>query len=151
MTVLSAQVHIRPAAPSDAHAIAGLLAELGYPQIVDDVRERVGKLPAPDSAASDFVWVAARGDDVVGLVSLHVLPMFHESHALGKITSLVVAASARGQNIGRSLLQHAEDRARQQGATRMEVISGNHRSHAHAFYRQLGYASTEQQRFLRVL
>ncbi|MEC5397459.1 GNAT family N-acetyltransferase [Uliginosibacterium sp. H1] len=140
-------IALREARPDDATQLAPLLAELGYPQQVEALRRRIAALRAPQ----DSVWIAESDGCLLGAGSLHLVPMFHASEGLGKVTALVVSAQARGQGIGRALMRALEEHARLHGATRMEVISGNHRPQAHAFYQHLGYAATSQQRFIRPL
>ncbi|MDQ8023393.1 MAG: GNAT family N-acetyltransferase [Moraxellaceae bacterium] len=140
-------ISLREAVPDDAAQLMPLLSELGYAQQEQALQQRIAALHRPQ----DSVWVAEGEGHLLGVASLHLVPMFHASEALGKVTALVVSASARGQGLGRMLLRALEEHAWRHGATRMEVISGNHRPQAHAFYQHLGYAATSQQRFIRQL
>lgn len=79
---------------------------------------------------------------------IHLLPMIHVSGLLGKVIGLVVTEQLRGLGVGKSLLKAAELFAKNNGAKRIEIISGNHRPKAHEFYRHLGYCATNQTRFV---
>jgi GNAT superfamily N-acetyltransferase len=129
-------VAAREAVAADAAAVAGLLTELGYPQSADRVRGRVSWW-RPDESNAVFVW-DARGD-VLGVVAVHVLPLFEVDGQLGRVLTLVVSDRAQGQGIGAALMAAAETFARDRGAVVMEVMSSRHRADAHAFYRRLGY------------
>lgn len=140
---------IRPAAPGarDAPAIAALLGELGYPALGDAVAVRLAALRGPEHA----VLVAELAGAVIGLIGVHVFPVLHEDGLRGKILALVVASAQQRHGTGRLLLRAAEAFARDRGARRMEVVSGDHRAGAHAFYRRGGYLPTMQRRFERTL
>jgi len=84
----------------------------------------------------------------LGVVSVHLLPLFHATGLLGRITSLAVNPSARGTGVGRALVSAAEQWAWSEGAQRMEVTSGDHRPAAHAFYQAVGY-TLDKRRFVK--
>lgn len=52
----------------------------------------------------DGVLVASLQGEVVGSISLHVLPVFHAAGFLGRITNLVVDEHNRGYGIGTALI-----------------------------------------------
>ena len=57
-----------------------------------------------------------------------------------RITALVVSPECTRQGVGRRLVREVEAIARQAGAARVEVTTALSREHAHAFYRECGYA-----------
>ena len=100
---------IRPIVASDVPGAAALLAELGYPTNAVALVQRLDAIAAnPD----DAVLIAEEEGNVVGLVSVHSFEMIHRPGRLGRITALVVAASARGRGLGTELLGAAEKRLR---------------------------------------
>jgi GNAT superfamily N-acetyltransferase len=112
------------------------MAELGYPTTPAALAERVAAVAAsPD----DGVLIAEEEGNILGLVAVHSFEMLHRPGRLGRITALVVAASARGRGIGSQLLSAAEDHLRANGCIKLEVTSGEQRSDAHAFYAARGY------------
>jgi GNAT superfamily N-acetyltransferase len=140
-------VAIRYARVEDAGGIADLLRELGYPNSVDFVRRKLRQLGQSDR---DRVLVCTADSRVVGLASLHVLPLLHQEGNMCRATAVAVTEARRGQGIGRKLMQSAEAFARSNGCIRMEVTSGAQREGAHAFYGRLGYEGTSR-RFVKVL
>jgi GNAT superfamily N-acetyltransferase len=138
-------VLIRPATLDDAPALAPLLAELGYPLTEELMRENLVRL---GDAPTDRAWVAERDGAVIGVVSAHLTPLFHQRGYLGRITALVVTAAARGQGIGGRLVRQAEAFCWQAGCARMELTSGDHRTDAHRFYEGLGWRA-ESRRFIK--
>jgi len=118
-----AKLSIRPIIASDIPGAAALLAELGYPTTEADLGER---LKAIATNPDDAVLVAAEDGNILGLVSVHSFEMIHRPGRLGRITSLVVAASARGRGLG----------------------NGEQRSSAHDFYASNGYKE-ERVRFIK--
>ncbi len=136
---------IRSAKVEDTLQIAILLGQLGYPNETDAVRKRISLL---SSGGADRIWVAEVQGKVVGLLGFHLTPLLHVSGSLGRITALVVEEKFRGKGIGRQLVETAERWAWERDCTRIEVTSGEQRTQAHQFYRDLGYA-VESQRFIK--
>jgi N-acetylglutamate synthase-like GNAT family acetyltransferase len=136
MSRTTANLAIRDACPRDAHHIAALLTQLGYPATGDQVSQRLTYwLPDPMS----LVLVAERSGQVVGCLSLHAIPYLERTGRWARIESLVVDESARGSGTGRSLLAAAEETARRWDCLAVEVTSARSRADAHAFYQRMGY------------
>jgi GNAT superfamily N-acetyltransferase len=139
-------VAIREARDGDAEAIAALLGELGYPTTAEVAGERLARLRAD---AASWLWVAAEGERLVGLVGLHVMPLL-ERGPFARITALVVAEDWRRRGVGRALMARAHEQAVAEGCERMELSSADRRADAHAFYRDIGFEEASR-RFLKYL
>jgi GNAT superfamily N-acetyltransferase len=140
------KVTIRPAAPEDAAAIAGCLAALGYGTSATLVGV---KLAASAGSAIDTALVAEYAPaGIVGVVSVHVLPLFHAAGNLARLTALAVRPDHQRQGVGRALVAAAERFAWEHQCGRVEVTSGDQREQAHAFYQALGY-SVDERRFIK--
>lgn len=133
----AADIDLRNASLGDADDVAALLTELGYPCDPADAAERIATILHNDRQA---LIVARDRDAVCGLLSLDFMYYLPLGTTTCRITALVVAPQAQGHGVGRLLLRDAERRARQAGATRLEVTSAAHRSEAHAFYRACGFS-----------
>jgi GNAT superfamily N-acetyltransferase len=133
------QLHIRPVVVADAAVLAPLMGELGYPATADDVERR---LVRNDERPDCDAWVAVHDGATVGFAAGLMLWSYVSNGASAQLTSLVVASGARGMGVGRRLVAHFEDWARDRGATRVIVTSALHRDDAHAFYPAIGYAET---------
>jgi GNAT superfamily N-acetyltransferase len=127
---------IRDARLEDAHLIAGLLGELGYPAVPSAVRERLAGL-----GREDRVLLCEHG-----FVSLHRVPLLAEGGCCAQITALVVSESRRGAGVGRALVEAAEATARAWGCALLEVSSGRRgeRAAAHRFYPALGFEDSHK-------
>ena len=138
---------IRRADVADAAQVAGCLAELGYGTPAALVAD---KLAAFAGSRTDAVFVAVRGpgESLAGVVSVHVLPLFHAPGNVARITALAVRRQAQGSGVGRALVAAAEAFAWASECRRIEVTSGDHRAGAHAFYQAVGYA-VDERRFLK--
>ena len=88
-----------------------------------------------------FVLVAKSGGQLVGVLSAAVVPLLVEAAMMLRITSLRVTASARRRGVARTLVNDAERRAIEEGASVIEVGSGRRpeRAAAHRFYPALGF------------
>lgn len=126
---------IRRASLSDARDLARLLTELGHPTTESDLEQR---WPAWTAAGNEAL-VAPTADRLLGLVTLHVTHVLHRPTPVGRITALIVDATARGQGIGRQLVAEAERNLSARGCALIEVTSHERLVDAHAFYGHLGY------------
>jgi GNAT superfamily N-acetyltransferase len=151
---------------ADVPVLAKLLGELGYAVAPDMLSTRVERLL---SSAANRVLVATRaqaslesgestesgasrasGSTPIGLLSLHLTPVIHDARDLAMIMALVIAEGARGEGVGRALIDSAAAIAREHGAGRLFVTTHLRRAGAHAFYERLGFEFTGR-RYVKVL
>jgi GNAT superfamily N-acetyltransferase len=130
-------VQVRPYEPHDASGLALLLGELGYPATTAQAAEYAGGFAAHAGAT---LLVAVEDGAVVGAAGGSLVPRLDAERLSCRITELVVAASSRRQGIGRALIAAIEARAREAGAVRLDVSTGDWRTDAHAFYERLGFS-----------
>ncbi len=137
-------LRIRRAVVGDADQIATCLRSLGYgadPHLVE------GKLAA-FGEGTDAVFVACEGVLIVGVVSIHITPLFHAPGHLARVTALSIRDGHQRRGIGKTLMIAAEQWSWATGAVRVDLTSGNHRPEAHLFYESLGYG-TDSRRFVK--
>ncbi len=140
-------VAIRDAQQDDCNAIARLLTELGYASTPDFVSDKIEALA---KKTGNGIVVAVIGSEVVGAASLHILPLLHQRNNVCRVTSIVVAEKYRRKGVGKKLMAFAEAYAKANGCSKVEITSGDHRTWAHDFYRQIGYKEASR-RFIKVL
>jgi len=145
--MIRADLEIRRADPSDADAVSGLLRELGHDSPPAKTAQRITRLAGSNR---DAIFVAVLDERVSGVAHIHMLPLFQADGHIGRLTALAVAPDCRRQGIGESLVNAAEDFARDGGCERIELTSGDQRTEAHTFYRAIGYSPVSQ-RFVRSL
>jgi len=127
---------VRTAQRGDAGAVAALSAQLGYDEAVDEIRKRIEAIRAQGNGE---VYVAAVPPDiVVGWVQVFAL-LLVELPPLAEVGGIVVDSRYRRIGVGRSLVEAAEQWARQNGLATLRLRSDVQRDDAHAFYRRLGY------------
>ena len=126
---------IRPAAATDAEAIAALFTDEGYPAGPSDIVERLTRFSSEHSQ----VVVAEHEGLVLGFIAVHALPRFEHDDRILRVLALVVDAGARERGVGRSLMAEAERIATELGAAFVEVTSGHHRPDARRLYESMGY------------
>ena len=129
---------VRTARIDDAAAVAQLCGELGYPTTTDAARARLDGLLA---SLDHHLLVAEVAGNVVGLASLLRARTLHSDDLSVRLSSLVVASTARGRGIGAMLVAASEEWAREQGAGSLHLTSGSHRPEAHRFYEALAYTA----------
>jgi GNAT superfamily N-acetyltransferase len=132
---------VRPARMSDADDVARLTVELGYDTDTASIARRLSHLLSrPDQQ----FFVADSAGRVVGWV--HVLiSEYVELDPFVVIGGLVVDRAYRRKGIGRLLMQHAEEWAKENGCSIVRLWSTISRTGAHEFYEELGYAKVKTQ------
>ena len=107
---------------------------------------RIGREPAPMTAdyealvAAGEVIVAVEGDGIVGVLVLRARP----DSLL--VENVAVAPFAQGRGIGRTLLAHAETRARELGLGKIALYTHAKMTENLSFYPALGYVQVERRR-----
>jgi len=130
---------VREPIAEDAQALARLSTQLGYPADAATMPERISRLREDPNARA---FVVALGDQVVGMITVHLRNTLNHAAPIAQITLLVVDETVRSRGAGRALVEAAEGWAMQRGAKRVAVTTALDRAGAHAFYEKLGYAHT---------
>lgn len=125
---------VREATLDDAAALADLVTQLGYPSRSEEMVTRLTTLHTADSG----LLVAEVGGAVLGVVHVQRLATLVLDDA-AEIGALVVDAKWRGQGVGCTLLQAAEEWARQRGCSALHVRTNIVRQRAHEFYFRNGF------------
>jgi GNAT superfamily N-acetyltransferase len=87
------------------------------------------------------VFIAWRAGVAVGTYTLFVLPLLaHAGAPEAVVEDVAVHPQAQGQGIGRALMAHAMELAREAGCYKLALSSNQRREAAHAFYERLGFA-----------
>jgi GNAT superfamily N-acetyltransferase len=132
---------IRPATPDDAALIHALIRELAdYERLAHAVRstpEMIGEAlfgPAPRV----FCDIAEAAEGPAGLALwFYDFSTFEGRHGI-YLEDLYVRPAARGQGLGKALLQRLARRCRDEGLTRLQWSVLDWNAPAIAFYRALG-------------
>ena len=132
-------VRIRAAAANDAAALARIAREAYAPYL-----ERIGRPPAP--MLDDYAAVVGRGgtwvaEDADGVCGFAVLDLAGRDAVLENVA---VADRARGRGVGRVLIGHAEQVARDGGFDRITLYTNEAMSENRRLYPRLGYRETHR-------
>ena len=137
---------VRDAKTGDSRSLVALMKLLDHDVDEPGVRKRIGQL-ARDKLTP---LVATLGKQIVGLCGIGRMVAIHRDEPVGRINILVVAEDARGEGVGRLLVEEAERRLKKLGCVMVEITSNDRLTAAHAFYRHLGYERTSL-RFAKIL
>jgi GNAT superfamily N-acetyltransferase len=132
--------------PEDEAAALALIEELFEPPGVrapgyTDERGRAGFKHAVHDRDAD-VLLALDGDRVVGLASVYADILSIRYGPRCWLQDLIVTSSYRGRGVGATLLDAANEWARDRGCTHLELSSGEGRKDAHRFYRAQGMSQS---------
>jgi GNAT superfamily N-acetyltransferase len=136
----------RQARRQDVPAIVAMLADdpLGAKREGDPNDERyLAAFDRIDADPHDELIVAERDGKVVGTMQLTYLAGLSRLGAERcQIEAVRVAASTRGQGLGRKMIAWAIDRARARGCAMVQLTSDKSRTDAHRFYDGLGFTAS---------
>ncbi len=134
---------IRRASAEDVPAIVALLAddEIGASRETPDDRSPYEESFAAISAdPNQLLVVGELGGQIVATMQLTFIPgLSRRGTWRTQIEGVRVATTARGQGLGKALIQWAIDRARSRGCALVQLTSDVRRQSAHRFYEQLGF------------
>jgi ribosomal protein S18 acetylase RimI-like enzyme len=137
---------IRQARPDDLAAVVALLHE----DVIREVDESE-EPPSSYAAAFDEICADAHQDLLVGEIDGEVVAtaqltwVRHLSYVGGLmcvLESVRVRSDLRGRGLGRELIEHVLERARERGAARVELTTNAQRVRAQEFYRGLGFVAS---------
>lgn len=137
---------VREAVPADLDAVVALLRE--------DVIREVDESEVPASAyraafteicsdAHQMLLVGEVDGQVVATAQLTwVRHLTYVGGLMCVLESVRVRSDRRGAGLGRELIGHVLDLARQRGAARVELTTNARRDRARAFYEDLGFVAS---------
>lgn len=138
---------IRRATLADLPAIVAMLAD-------DDLgktREAPGDpcyaeaFAAIERDANQFLAVVDDGGEVVGCFQLSFVPgLSLKGMWRGQIESVRIAASRRGQGLGRLMIEWAIAECRRRGCGLVQLTMNKSRKDSHRFYESLGFQATHE-------
>ena len=132
----STAVKVRMANASDAEQLVSLCEQLGYPSSLAEIKARLASI---DASVENVLFVAQDDyGDLTGFVGLCARPLI-VSDLTAEITGIVVDRKARGNGVGKRLLEEAEKWGRDRGAVMISLRSNVIREEAHKFYLHLGF------------
>jgi GNAT superfamily N-acetyltransferase len=134
---------VRRAGPEDAEAVGRLLHDFNteYDDPTPGARPMADRMRELIAAGEATVLLGGRGPD--GLAVLRFRPSLWEEALECYLAELYVVPDRRGQGLGRALMEAAMELARSEGATHMELGTGEHDVAARALYERLGFSNRE--------
>lgn len=129
---------IREAKQEDVADLARLMGELGYPTTKDEMQNRFEKI---NSDPSYNTQVIEADGNIVGMIGMILGYHYEKNDNYIRIVAMVVDSKFRKQGFGGKLIEKAEEWAREKGASKIVLNSGNRneRTDAHLFYERKGF------------
>ncbi|MDX3002419.1 GNAT family N-acetyltransferase [Kribbella solani] len=139
---------IRRATAGDVAGIVAMIAgdQLGATrESTDDLAPYLQAFDRIDADPNQLLVVAERNDELVGTLQLTIIPgLSRRGSSRGLIEAVRVAATARGEGLGSTLIRWAIDESRTRGCTLVQLTSDKTRTEAHRFYTNLGFENTHE-------
>jgi GNAT superfamily N-acetyltransferase len=134
---------------ADIPALVGLLAILfGIEKdfSADTSRQKTGLEMLLKNPQTATIQVARNtSNQVIGMVSAQLVISTAQGAASAWVEDMVIAADYRRLGIGKTLLQNALDWAKQNGATRAQLLVDTSNADAISYYQQLDWEPTQLQ------
>lgn len=145
---MSAELRVRQAGLADVARLAplfdayrGFYGQPGDLALAEDfLRERL-------ALGESFVLVAERGGEAIGFVQLYPLFSSVRARRILVLNDLYVAESARRGGVAQALLREAEAIARDAGALRLVLETGEDNRAAQRLYEKLGWRHVSESRW----
>ena len=134
----------REANAADLPAILEIMAEGNRPDITPlahpDAEELFSQMKAK---GTNVLYVAERDNIIFGTYQLALIwGLSATASCRAQVETVRIRASERGTGLGTRMMADAERRARESGASLIQLMSSTGRIKAHRFYETLGYASS---------
>lgn len=107
----------------------------------DDAKQRRGLLLMLNNDRG-CILVAEEAGQVVGMCTGQLVVSTAEGGPAALVEDVVVAPAYQGHGTGRALIQAMVDWAREQGATRLQLLADRNNESALSFYEHLGWRTT---------
>jgi len=133
--------HIRQAGEADLPAVLALYAQPDLDNGVVLNEDEAKAVFAQFARYPNYrLFVALREDAVVGTYALLVMHnLAHRGAPSAIAEDVVVDRACQGQGIGRQMMAHALQLAKEAGCYKLALSSNRKRKDAHAFYESLGF------------
>ncbi|MEQ9568926.1 MAG: GNAT family N-acetyltransferase [Longimicrobiales bacterium] len=146
----SGAVRLRDAREPDLPALVALLADDALGATREDAslplsRRYRAAFAAIDADPHQALVVAERDGAVVGLLQLTFIPsLTYRGSWRAQIEGVRVARSMRSSGLGRRLVSHALERARERGCRLVQLTTDKRRPRALTFYESLGFTASHE-------
>jgi ribosomal protein S18 acetylase RimI-like enzyme len=145
-----APLRFRPAETDDLPAIIDMLADdaLGKTrEVVSDPPHQayLSAFAAIEADPNQLLAVVEREGAIIGCLQISFIPGLSRLGLWrGQIESVRIASSARGESLGRSMMEWAIDSCRQRGCGLVQLTSDKQRPGAIRFYESLGFKASHE-------
>jgi GNAT superfamily N-acetyltransferase len=147
---------IRLARSTDVERIRALLAddELGRARedlSAEGLKKYQHAFRRIDEDPGNELWVVEQDESLIATAQVTWIPYLSRGgNERCLVEAVRVASDLRGRGIGRELMLHIIERARQRGCNLVQLTSDRTRADAHRFYERLGFETSHHGMKLRL-
>ncbi|MBL0728863.1 GNAT family N-acetyltransferase [Piscinibacter sp. HJYY11] len=139
---MPAELDVREARRTDIRTLIDLYTAAGLDTrgAHDETEMRMNWDRMRTAAPGVRVFIFSLAGLPVGTYTLFILPLLaHSGAPEAVVEDVAVHPEAQGQGIGRRMMEHARELAREAGCYKLALSSNQKRVEAHAFYERLGF------------
>lgn len=132
---------IRAATKNDCYSLSRLMTQLLNRDITEEqMQDRLGFV---EKSPFDQLFVYEEDGKVIGTLGFRIRENIEDTTRYGEISVLVVDQEAKRKGIGKTLMNYADNLAKELDCKGTWLVSGNKRiEEAHKFYKELGFEIT---------
>ncbi len=138
--------YIDSAQPDDLETLTALLQELFSIEkdfTADPTKQLAGLQQLLAESQRARIFVVRHEGKIIGFCCVQLVISTSQGSYSAWIEDVIVAKDFRGQGIGKALLNHTINWAKQQGATRAQLLVDNQNTAAIHFYQKAGWLETQ--------
>ncbi len=133
--------YIRQASSRDAAQLAILMGQLTGNTVTEN--DMINRLEYVSKNFLEELYVYDQNGKILGILGFRIRESIEEVNRYGEVSVLVTDEAHHHNGIGKTLIDFAEQHARETGCNGTWLISGLGREEqAHSFYRKMGYQVT---------
>ena len=133
--------YIRQASKEDAAQLAILMGQLTGNSVTES--DMINRLEYVSKTFLEELYVYDYNGTILGILGFRIRECIEEVNRFGEVSILVTDEAHHNHGIGRTLIDFAENHAREAGCNGTWLISGLGREEAaHSFYKKMGYQIT---------
>lgn len=88
------------------------------------------------------IFIAVCDDEVIGYIYVNIYDVLYQE-PIANIVSFILNMNKKHNGVGKTLIEAAENWAKDKGIKKARIVSDDNRTHGHSLFKKLGYVINE--------